>query len=1217
MTLFTDTETLSTLASALSDGLPDAVLSYVNVRDDLAPLLIVEAAHLVAAFALGDDEEAYTALYPAFKKHFMSRGADWSTKDVSFVYCLGPSNKPSEEFCSRVEVDVYFCRKYVVQLKEHIAESLVRLPFLPLEPVTGASLRPPSAQTLLQAIGIKADLARNLVVPGRSASSILADCLGGKFGEPSLDTHGRAAAAPAASTDQSKAQTILKSLSIENFRAYRTKRDFELGSAVTILYGPNGFGKTSFFDALDFAATGGIGKFNRAGTPVAKAARHLDSQEGDKTSVTLTFVTDGETHSLTRDLSDVNKATLNGRRGVERKEVLNCLTGGATAPADRVDNLVALFRATHLFSQESQELTSNFAGSCELSGDLVSRMLAFEDYVSGAKKATEVREAVRLHMAQTASHAAKLRAQAAADAAELARISNMASSAFDVVGVESSIAELNTGLQALGLDGPVTASVAELRGTRLQLEERLGSLNAARLRLTSCMNTIASRAAAVVEASQAAQQSIEATAATDRLLIDNATALAAVQEAAGKAASLAADVTSAQSRVQMFEWAANSKPLFDKHAEQLRILDAQYIDASKAALAAATAASTATESEAAAAAAHHLASTNAAASTASVENLSQLVLRTEELCTVEAQIKEYRAAIVSHEAAIREHEQSAQVLRLADEDVQERIVRIERMVAQVQSQESALKALVSQLRTHVTDGTCLLCAHDHGSKEVLLHAIDLNAPQNSALPELSDQLLKCRQKKLETEAQLADVANKLRAVKSEQETAVRERSRLDAVVASFAQAASGIGIQFSGLDVIATVETKIRQLLTEQLERQQQFLLDARNSASRLQEIRTSQTAEIAKRDEATALVKQLESALATSRSATQALSAEARARQVELASTMADLDALLVSERQRHRESSAAAQAAQTIVEQTTRAQKEADARLAAARGAVRQAIARKSAADERLKALGRSLVEAGFRDDVEELELTSELNQTASQFGNTSSLRDKAQVLEVALDAVATAAAMQSIASRIAECEAMAVEADADVAKHAPWGEYFRGLADLLRERQRSATRHFTDEYGPRTAVIQRRLRPVYGFGEIEVSSRGENIAVHVTRNGQPHRPSDFFSQSQVQTLLLGLFLTASSSQTWSGFSSVMMDDPVTHFDDLNTYALLDLLSGLLSSKDGSRQFVISTCDEKMLQLARQKFRHLGSGAKFYRFSAIGADGPMVSEIPNVVAS
>jgi exonuclease SbcC len=219
----------------------------------------------------------------------------------------------------------------------------------------------------------------------------------------------------------------------------------------------------------------------------------------------------------------------------------------------------------------------------------------------------------------------------------------------------------------------------------------------------------------------------------------------------------------------------------------------------------------------------------------------------------------------------------------------------------------------------------------------------------------------------------------------------------------------------------------------------------------------------------------------------------------------------------------------------------------------------------------------------------------------------------LEVALDAAATAAAMQSIRLRVVESQTKAAEADESVNRHRPWSEYFGQLAELLRERQLSATHHFTEEYGPRTAVIQKRLRPVYGFGEIEVSSRGENIAVHVKRNGAAHRPSDFFSQSQVQTLLLGLFLTASSSQTWSGFSSIMMDDPVTHFDDLNTYALLDLLSGLQRSPDGDRQFVISTCDEKLLQLARQKFRHLGSEAKFYRFSAIGYDGPMVSEIPN----
>lgn len=78
-------------------------------------------------------------------------------------------------------------------------------------------------------------------------------------------------------------------------------------------------------------------------------------------------------------------------------------------------------------------------------------------------------------------------------------------------------------------------------------------------------------------------------------------------------------------------------------------------------------------------------------------------------------------------------------------------------------------------------------------------------------------------------------------------------------------------------------------------------------------------------------------------------------------------------------------------------------------------------------------------------------------------------------------------------------------------------------------------------------------------------------------------------------------------------MMDDPVTHFDDLNMYALLDLILGLRSSTEGARQFIISTCDEKLLQLARQKFKHMGDEAKFYSFSAIGVSGPMVSEIAN----
>ncbi|MBU1556730.1 MAG: hypothetical protein KJ998_18235 [Gammaproteobacteria bacterium] len=198
-----------------------------------------------------------------------------------------------------------------------------------------------------------------------------------------------------------------------------------------------------------------------------------------------------------------------------------------------------------------------------------------------------------------------------------------------------------------------------------------------------------------------------------------------------------------------------------------------------------------------------------------------------------------------------------------------------------------------------------------------------------------------------------------------------------------------------------------------------------------------------------------------------------------------------------------------------------------------------------------------------------------------------------------------------RIEVNEKLVEQADYRALKVKPWITYFEDITKLLGSQQAIATKHFITEYGPRTAVIQQRLRPVYGFGEIEVASRDSAISVRVQRKGEILKPTDYFSQSQIQTLVLGLFLTACSSQTWSGFSSIMMDDPVTHFDDLNTYALLDLILGLQSSPEGARQFVISTCDEKLLQLARQKFKHMGAAAKFYRFSAVGASGPMVDEI------
>jgi exonuclease SbcC len=230
--------------------------------------------------------------------------------------------------------------------------------------------------------------------------------------------------------------------------------------------------------------------------------------------------------------------------------------------------------------------------------------------------------------------------------------------------------------------------------------------------------------------------------------------------------------------------------------------------------------------------------------------------------------------------------------------------------------------------------------------------------------------------------------------------------------------------------------------------------------------------------------------------------------------------------------------------------------------------------------------------------------LQETITQL---RALRDSVSDFELALDAATTAAALTQLLQGVRGKEKAVANFARQRDQYQPWLKYFDDLSGLLVSQQRDAIANFTREYGPRASVIQRRLRSVYGFDEIEIRSRESTITVRVKRHGEELRPTDYFSQSQQQTLFLGLFLTACISQTWSAFSPVFLDDPVTHFDDLNAYAFLDLIVGLI----GARQFIISTCDEKFLQLAQQKFRHLGDRAKFYRFSAIGADGPVVDEI------
>jgi exonuclease SbcC len=1191
------------LRQTLAGLVPDASLTEVQLEDNCLPVVLMESGHAVHAFAVGEERE-YTALYEAFKKHFLRGEPEWTTKDVSFVFCLPDGEEVSETFPSKVEVDVYFCRKYVIQFGSSLDASLSRLPFLPLAPISGGLIRPPSAKTLLRQRNMTTDLANSLIEPGTAAGTILENCLGGKYGP----AHGIDKRSPESSTivkAEQREQATLKSISIENFRAYRKKKEFNLGSSITILYGPNGFGKTSFFDAVDFVVTGGVGRLDRPSSGLSKIAKHLDSKD-DPTQVSLTFERAGREHVISRNLNAPNDATLDGKV-VPRKAILSALTGGETAPSDRVENLVSLFRATHLFSQDRQVLTREVADRCELPADIVSRMLAFDDYVNGLKKVNEVLKLAKLDHLRSVEQSRKTRENIRIDGTELTRLESILTAATVQEVLDARFDELNEALVEAGfeLNG---VSVRDTRALRALLDAASAESAVRRTSLERCLEHVANLHLLNGQLSPLQTQADETRALAEQ-------ADAAVREAARRvaiAASEAAQKKSEEDEAKNLRdwvyWAVSVQPDSARLTEEIQTRSNRLSALSESTAHQREALSQAEVAYGEAQAALRSAEDNFAAESGNRTRLQQAEAKLEAVKTLSTRL-------VALQTSGAKAELELDILRKQLTEPSQIIAAQNLLVARIESQLAAakkdadkLKGLVAELRSHVHGSECMLCGHDHGTPLQLINAIDTRAEQADLVVQLSQSLVAEREKQRDLEQQ----QNAHRgAIGQAEQRATATRQELESVNRQLAECHAAFAAIGLSLDE-ALAGNRLTEAIAKSLvdERNAQVsTTEARNGVSASQDslLKARQSYAVAESERKSVITlideakRRLNELLVQAQRGAINLSAASETLQ----DSLREHDARLSQASKSNQDASATAEGARAAQSALTG---RANAANAAHQAALRALNELRTTVQNRIA----ELAAAGLSGESTEAQVNQKLKAAQTRELVFQAFRERAAELEVATDTAATSAAFQSIRARIDAHESIAKQAEGRAALVEPWIKYFEGVSKLLSGQQAMATEHFTTGYGPRTEMIQQRLRPVYGFDGIAVTSKESSIQIQIRRNGEDLRPTDFFSQSQVQTLVLGLFLTACSSQTWSGFSSIMMDDPVTHFDNLNTYALLDLILGLQNSSEGARQFVISTCDEKLLQLARHKFRHLGSAAKFYRFSAIGAEGPLVAELP-----
>ena len=1201
-------DVLPRLRAYLAETVPSADVDEANTAPGYAPLVLLRARYMIAGFGIsnGNIDKSYESLYRGFKTYYSHKRKELDDLDLAFVFCVQPNLPHLARFCSQIETDVYFCRKFVVPLEEPLAEALAGLPFLPLAPIQGRSMRPPSAQTYLRRIGVSASLAKHLVVKGRSPDKIVDDCVSGEFGAPGELSS--TVSASVVGADAIVAPVRLTRVKIENFRAYRKPQNFELGQAVTFLYGPNGFGKTSFFDAVDFAATGGIGRLRSVTTTMfPRAAAHLDCAPDDS-QVSLTFESNGLERKVERRVSRRNEALLDGHP-VDRKILLSEIACGGQPASDRVDSLVSLFRASHLFSQEHQELARDFPTNCELPTDIVSRLLAFEDYANGLKKLDRVHDTVSAIARHAEGECADLKKEIESATEDLERLGRISTDAVDAKALDEALHSISQELEWLGVDSAWDGTdLKAMRKWRVDVEVRRANAQSTIQQLTALAKVAATLPKKVAELGQAQEQVVKGELSLAAAVKKRAEWRALLHTAEKKVDELAVARKESQSAVERLVGLQTVLPTY----AALLAKEAAAQQATEAVAARLTSAQTSDRTARALVESSENEQTVAAARPAAVQKElvlldeagkradSWMAARVRLLENVEA---EKNLALVLSQQHFETHELNERL-----ETANAEVTRLARIVADIDHNRSSLRQLVSQLQEHILSGVCPVCGDDHGSVEALQARlrdrsdVDPADGVRAALIEARNAVQALVNKLNEKAQEAKQTQLRLERLRSEREQLLGETAGFEEALASF-----GIVVTSDGgatLEELNRRRTERRNEIERLTESVNQANHKREGAKKALEQARESAAIIMRERD---ALLRDL----AAIQSQLGAIRADPRAYRLDLASSSDDVLSLLATSTQ---ESSA-------LEEQLTVAR----ATVADAKALCDAVLGEVRALETELASIRSQVVDleaavADIRSRFEEAGTPTDTNQDAllALLSRESQMRTKCETLvqaltnlEVSVDAATTAAAFSSLRQGVAAKQRALKVAKRRSDQHAPWLEYFGRLRKQLTTQQDNAVSDFVNDYGPRTSVIQRRLRSIYGFDDIEIHSHESAIRVRVKRRGEELRPIDYFSQSQQQTLLLGLFLTTCISQTWSTLSTVFLDDPVSHFDDLNTYAFLDLILGLIESDENHRQFVISTCDEKLLLLARQRFHHLGMGARFYSFSAIDEDGPVVEAV------
>jgi exonuclease SbcC len=1165
----------------------------------------------------------------------------WTHQDLSLVLFLQES--PSLQLLSDLRRDTTLCRKFPLVPSDPVDlhRQLAYLPFVPLDTGEALSLRVLSLDPLLllRQSGAARAFASALVAHKPGAEALAQQVIDPDYvltdkGGTSEEVRSSEPSRATQDSGDSQCDVALDAVALSNFRGIGRKVHLQLGSAVTVLYGINGTGKTSVCDAIEWAVAGSLARAEEQDDDARarEAERSVINyfSEADFASVELTFDSMGT--RVARRMSQDLKQIVTASSGNSDWGAILTATRSQRRKGFDLRRARDAFRSCHILEQST--IRDFLERSPSDRFEALNRILGYEEFVHLARKLSFVSNSVqkegRTREPRRAQAEQGLReAQSAAEALTTA-IKQRETAVTDQPAADQLLQAIVEEARSRDLPLPAApnsratqAIIAWLIAAAEVLNAVDSSLKDQLHKISECLN-LAQEVEVDRQEHAALSKKVAEMASEEKELREKGTNLESeLRQIAANQKDLRKSRDRAQQAAAPLQWAkTNSLALkqeekrLSAEQEQLASLDEKskerqselnagvtQQDATAAALAEAT------QQEHAARVGHE-----------GLEEVKRVhpewtaaVSRLESLKQEEQRLAK---GIADHGAKL-----SASEAHHAEE--LKALARRKESLAAEEALASQRARLLAELRQtlHPSETSCPFCGHAYESHaELLVHMEDVQeAPTENH--RLAAGKAQDKQKEFASlQCQIESRRKELAGLERQKSENVERQSATTTRLSQIRDKAVSLGVLPKDANAATVPEmahinaaladinlSSIRRKIQD-LQAQQQ---DLRSKARELQDTTKALNAE---RDALAARIQQRR----TSVSALRDQAADADALEF-LPLPHEELSARLDHHRQTVQKKSSALREADVKAQHLARDRDVAVQRADTLRRQILASQERMVAIAQREAELKTALLSIGVEGDLSPTAVIKSQATVEARISGIHGLRQKCSALSSIVQLRALHEESDKAQEQVRAAKASLEQASKDIRQITKKVREIDQVAASFQQRTvRDMTARLNALAAPLNSIFERlNGHPFFGALRIEPHEKGKTVTfrVETPQNSESTSAADvpprsYLSDAQLNIVALSIFLSIALYQTWSKFRLIVVDDPVQQMDDLNAASFIDLIREI--AIQNRRQFLLTTCNDEFYKLALSKLSCLNTRDmtrfRAYRLEGLRQEGPEI---------